>query len=470
MMRRALFPFLLLLAACASQEGLAPRSTMTEPDALQAGKSFSGNKTGEWPSEQWWKRFGDPQLDALIEEALEASPGTRMARARVDKAIAAAQASGAAREPQVNASADMTRQRYSANGFFPPPIAGSTYTQTQLALGLNWDLDFWGRNRALYESAVGATRAAEVDAFASRLLVSTSIARLYFQLGRGFEQLELARYALKEREALQGLTQQRFDAGLDSRLELKQVETSIPAARVRIAQLEEEIAVTRAQLAALAGKGPDRGLEIQRPTAQNAAVALPASVPADLLGRRPDVVAQRWRVESARRAVDAAKAEFYPDVNLAALVGVQSVSLSRLLEAGSAIPSIGAAVRLPLFDGGRLRGNLAGKDADYDLAVEQYNQTLVDALREVVEQLAALRSVQAQRSEVDVALGSAEEAYQLAVARYRARVGSYLQVLAAEQPVLEQRIARADLHARELDVSVNLVRALGGGMEGGRAP
>jgi outer membrane protein TolC len=146
------------------------------------------------------------------------------------------------------------------------------------------------------------------------------------------------------------------------------------------------------------------------------------------------------------------------------------VSLSRLLEAGSAIPSIGAAVRLPLFDGGRLRGNLAGKDADYDLAVEQYNQTLVDALREVVEQLGALRSVQAQRSEVEMALGSAEEAYQIAVARYRARVGSYLQVLAAEQPVLEQRIARVDLHARELDVSVNLVRALGGGMEAGQTP
>jgi outer membrane protein TolC len=182
------------------------------------------------------------------------------------------------------------------------------------------------------------------------------------------------------------------------------------------------------------------------------------------------VVAQRWRVESARHAVDAAKAEFYPDVNLAALIGVQSITLSRLLEAGSAIPSIGAAVRLPLFDGGRLRGNLAGKDADYDLAVEQYNQTLADALREVVEQLAAMRSVQAQRTEVDTALGAAEEAYKIAVERYRAKVGSYLQVLAAEQPVLEQRIARADLHARELEVSVSLVRALGGGMEAGRGP
>jgi NodT family efflux transporter outer membrane factor (OMF) lipoprotein len=442
----------------------------TDASALHAEKTLGEKTGGEWPREDWWTRFADPQLDRLIGEALQDSPGMRVARARVDKAIAVAQASGAARAPQVDASASMTRQRYSANGFFPPPIAGSTYTQTQLAAGLSWDLDLWGRNRALYESAVGATRAAEVDVFAARLLVSTGIARVYFQLGRAFEQLDLARKALEQREALQRLTQQRVAAGLDSKLELKQVETSIPAVRQRIVQHEEEIALARAQLAALAGKGPDRGLQIERPTAQSSAVALPSSVPAELLGRRPDVLAQRWRVESARRAVDAAKAEFYPDVNLAALVGVQSITLSRLLEAGSAIPSIGAAVRLPLFDGGRLRGNLAGRDADYDLAVEQYNQTLVDALREVVEQLAALRSVQAQRAEVESALGSAEDAYKIALERYRARVGSYLQVLAAEQPVLEQRIARADLHARELEVSVSLVRALGGGMPVGRAP
>ncbi|HZQ71746.1 MAG TPA: efflux transporter outer membrane subunit [Burkholderiales bacterium] len=464
-MRRALLLVCLALCGCAGLQGLSPRATPADPASFSAEKTLQGHTGGDWPREDWWKRYGDAQLDRLIGEALASSPTTRIAQARVDRAIAAAQASGAARAPQVDASADMTRQRYSANGFFPPPIAGSTYTQTQLAASLNWDLDLFGRNRARYESAVGAARAAEVDAFAARLVLSTGIARLYFQLARSFEQLDLARKSLEEREMLQRLTAQRVGAGLDSRLELKQVETSIPAARRRIVQLDEEIAVARAQLAALAGKGPDRGLEIARPAPQPAAVGVPTSVPADLLGRRPDVVAQRWRVESSRRAIDAAKAEFYPDVNLAALIGVQSITLSRLLDAGSAIPSLGAAVRLPLFDGGRLRGNLAARDADYDLAVEQYNQTLADALREVVEQLAALRSVHAQRAEVESALGAAEEAYQIAVDRYHARVGNYLQVIAAEQPVLEQRVARADLQARELDVSVALVRALGGGME-----
>jgi NodT family efflux transporter outer membrane factor (OMF) lipoprotein len=188
-------------------------------------------------------------------------------------------------------------------------------------------------------------------------------------------------------------------------------------------------------------------------------------VPADLLGRRPDVVASRWRVEAAGRDIAAAKAGFYPDVNLTALIGVQSVSLSKLLESGSAIPTAGAALRLPILEGGRLRGALAGRDAEYDQAVEQYNQALSDALREVVDQLASLRSVQAQRGEADAALASAEEAYALAVTRYKAGIGSLLQVVSVEAQVLEQRALRADLHARELSLSINLVRALGGGFE-----
>jgi NodT family efflux transporter outer membrane factor (OMF) lipoprotein len=254
-------------------------------------------------------------------------------------------------------------------------------------------------------------------------------------------------------------------AGLDSRLELKQVETSIPAARARVAQVEEEIALARNQIAALLGKGPDRGLALERPTLRMAGVALPSRVPADLLGRRPDVVASRLRAEAASRQVAAQKAEFYPDVNLSALVGLQSVTLSHLLDPASAIPSIGAAVRLPIFDGGRLRGALAQRNAEYDAAVEQYNQTLADALREVVDQLTSLRSVNAQRTEVESALASAEEAYALAVTRYKAGLGSLLQVLTAEMAVLEQRNLRADLQSRELALSIDLMRALGGGYE-----
>ena len=465
-MRRLSVLGLALLAACADQGGITHRSAMVGASSLEVDKSLSHeNMEAAWPELDWWKRFGDPQLDALEEEGLAGSPTIRLARSRVDQALAAAQVAGAVRKPQVNASGDVTRQRFSENAIFPPPIGGSTFTTTEVALNAGYELDLWGKNRAAYDAALGRSQAAEADAFTSRLVLSAALAGAYVQLARAYEQLDLAHRALEDREKVQALTNDRVRAGLDSRLELKQVETSIPAARARVAQVEEEIALARNQIAALLGKGPDRGLALERPTLRMAGVALPSRVPADLLGRRPDVVASRLRAEAASRQVAAQKGEFYPDVNLSALVGLQSVTLSHLLDPASAIPSIGAAVRLPIFDGGRLRGALAQRNAEYDAAVEQYNQTLADALREVVDQLTSLRSVNAQRTEVESALASAEEAYALAVTRYKAGLGSLLQVLTAEMAVLEQRNLRADLQSRELALSIDLMRALGGGYE-----
>ena len=191
--------------------------------------------------------------------------------------------------------------------------------------------------------------------------------------------------------------------------------------------------------------------------------ALPSRLPADLLGRRPDVVASRWRVEAATHGIAAAKAQFYPDVNLLAFVGFQSIGLSQLLELGSGIAGVGPALRLPVFEGGRLRAQLATRDADYDAAVERYNGTLIEALHDIGDRLASIRSVAVQRREEQHALDAAREAYHLAVLRYREGIGSYLSVLSAESQVLVQRRLEADLRARDLDNRIDLVRALGGG-------
>lgn len=456
------------LASCASTGGLKPQANGTQPNTLEASRSFAGIPTSDaaWPSADWWKRFNDPQLDALVDEALKGSPTLRAADARVRKALAAAGVANAARLPEVTGNASATRQRFPEKGIFPPPLGGSWVTQGDLSANLSYDLDLWGRNRSAYEGALDDAHASSVDRYAAQLFLSTSIVRAYVQLQRAYDQLDVAQALVAERDRVRELTAQRTANGIDSRVELRQAEASLPEARERVIQLEESIALTRNQIAALLGAGPDRGLQIERPHMQSTgALALPSALPADLIGRRPDVVASRWRVEAARKSIDVAHAEFYPDVNLVAFIGLQAIGLGNLLHAGSTAAGITPALRLPIFEGGRLRANLAGKNADYDVAVEGYNQSLADALREVVDQLASMKSVDAQRREVNTGLATAQSAYDLALLRYKEGLGNYLQVLNAESQVLGQKSLQADLNARELDIAVNLTRALGGGYQ-----
>ena len=461
-----------LLAACASTSGLSAQASIREADSLGAQRALQNTSVSDaaWPATDWWKSFGDPQLDALIDEALASSPTLNIAAARTRKALSEADAAHSTLAPRIDANASSTRERFSEYGLAPPPLGGSTQTFNVLQATLSWEIDFWGKNRSAYEAALGAARAADVDAHAARLALSTAIAQAYVGLERAYLQLDVAQATLAEREQIYALTRDRNAAGLDSRLELKQAESALPATREQIAQLDEAIALARNQIAALLGVGPDRGLAIARPTAvAHANFALPSKLPAELIGRRPDVIADRWRIEAASKDIASAKAEFYPNVNLLAFVGLQAFGGGTLLTAASRTMGIGPAVTLPIFDAGRLRANLAGTDADYDIAVERYNQTLADAMRDVVDQVVSLRSLAEQRKQQEMALATAREAYDLALLRYREGLGNYLQVLSAEQPLLVQRSLDADLRARELALSVDLVRALGGGSEPGAA-
>jgi NodT family efflux transporter outer membrane factor (OMF) lipoprotein len=456
----------LLLAGCASTHGLAPEASLNDANALAAQQTLAAapQSSAAWPRADWWAAYKDPQLDALIDEALAGNPTLRVAQARTRKALASAATAKAVLYPQVNGDLEVSREQAPAHGLTPPPPGSRWGTLYQLQATLDWELDLWGKNRDAYESALGQARAAEVDSQAARLALSVGIAQAYVQLDRAYLQLDVAQATLKEREQIYALTRDRNAAGIDSRLELKQAEAALPATREQIEQLQETIGLTRNTLAALLGAGPDRGRTIARPAPETLRpVALPSTVPAELIGRRPDIVAQRWRVEAARKDIASAQAAFYPDVNLVGLIGLQSLGAAGFLSTASRMVGLGPAVTLPIFDGGRLRGNLAGTDADYDIAVEQYNQLLADALRDIVDQMTSLASVEAQHREQTQALSDAQEAYDLALLRFREGIGNYLQVLSAESPLLVQQSLDADLRARDLEISIGLVRALGGG-------
>jgi NodT family efflux transporter outer membrane factor (OMF) lipoprotein len=455
------------LSGCAYGD-LKPEAALLSPNALGARAALDGIPVAaaNWPNVNWWQSFGDPQLDALVTESLANSPTLRVAEARVRQADSFRQIEEAALLPRVDASLSSTRQHYSANGTTPHPINGTWQTVNQGMLSVGYEIDFWGKNRAAVEAAVGRRNAAEVDHYAARLMLASAIVQAYITFKETIDQLELAQRQLDLDQKVLHLTRRRFAAELDSQIDIKQAQAAVPATQATIAALNEAVELSRNRLAALLGNGPDRGRQIEAPRMQMPpSVSIPTTVPAELLGRRPDVVAQRWRVEAASQDIKVAKAQFYPNVNLAAFAGLQSLGFDAFTLGTSRVLGIGPAINLPIFEGGRLRGNLAAKDAAYDIAVEAYNEALIDGLHDIGDQLSSLRWLSERMDRQSEAVQTADEAAHLAGRRYAVGVATYLQVLTTQNAALTQRRLLIQLQARGLSLQANLSRALGGGYE-----
>ena len=450
----------LLLAGCASPGDARPTHQLA--DARTRGVTPDATP---WPVTRWWSAYGDAQLDTLVDQALAGQPSLQIAQARLQQAQAAVSVAGAARGLQSSASLELTDQRFTENGLIPPPLGGSVKWNNSAQLGASWDLDLFGRQRAALDASVGQLRASQADAQAARVLLAGNVAAAYFNLARLIESRDVAAQSLQQREQVLALVRQRISAGLDTTVDLRQAEGLIAQSRVEVETLAEAIARARHALADLSGQGP-QALDALSPTlAAVRSQPLPAGLPADLLGRRADLVAQRWRVEAALREVDVAKAQFYPNVNLMAFVGLSSIGFDKFLNAGSLTYGGGPALHLPIFEGTRLRANLGAKSAEVDAAVDGYNAALLHAMREVADELSSLQSLERQQLAQRDAISAADAAYALALQRYQAGLGNFLVVLTAQTNVLAQRRASTELSARHLGSEVALARALGGGYQ-----
>ncbi|NML48569.1 efflux transporter outer membrane subunit [Ramlibacter sp. G-1-2-2] len=450
----------LVLAGCANFSGIEPQAKLRDAAVPHASSASVATLAPDW-----WKEFGDARLDALVDEALAGNPNLGVAQARLRRAQSTIESARSADSPQLTGQADAMRQRFTEHGLYPAPLAGSIKDTGTLQLNGSWELDFFGKNKAALQAALGAARASEADVAAARILLASNVARSYFQLVRVQEQLAVAHRTLEQRDQQLKLVQQRLQAGLDTNLELRQAEGGLPEARQQIEALQEQAQVAHNALAALVGR--DDVPAVGGVPALHAIPTAPAlsALPADLLGRRPDIAAARWRVEAAGEDIKNAKAQFYPNINLVGFIGLNSLGLGKLLDMGSEQWGFGPAIRLPIFDGGRLRANLKGKTADLDVAIESYNGAVLDAIHESGDAIAAVQSVARQQVEQKQAEAAAEGAYDIAVQRYKAGLGTYLNVLSAETTVLQQRRLGVDLAARALDARVSLYRALGGGYQ-----
>ena len=455
----------LLLAGCASTEGIAPTAHLTPPQQLGLQPAQTA-----FPKTDWWTAFHDPELDRLIATALADNPSLQVAQARLAQARAQVQGAGSALKPKLGAAVNSTREQFSANDIYPPPLGGGWYTENQALLQGSWELDFFGKNRQTLEAAIGEAHAAAAQEQAARVLLASNVASAYVNLARLIAVQNVLQQTLQQREHMLGLVRDRVKAGLETTVQEKQALAEVPQIRLQLDQTAVQITQARNLLAALTGQGPQATATLAPRLDALPNMALPDTLPAELIGRRADIVAARWQVEAALHGVKAAKAAFYPNVNLTAFAGFTALGFSNWLRSSSQTLGVGPALTLPIFEGGALRAQLRGKSAQADAAIAQYNSTLVDAVREAADAIAARQSIGQQIAQQQQALAAAQDALHLVDARYKAGLSNYLTVLSVQSNVLKLQQAGVDLKAQALADDVALIRALGGGYKAEELP
>jgi len=460
----------LVLPGCANYSGLGSDSKLTNAIDLQNAKSLPVEH-GNWPAADWTNQFGDAQLAALIAEALKSSPTLAEARARLNAAAAFTEEARAQTLPKVGADYSYSRQQYSSTALVPPPYAGSWQSENKAVVSAAYDLDVWGKNSEGWKSSLSKLRVAEAEQEKVKLTVSAAVAGVYNELARLYALRDLAVQEVSAWQDIGGITQRRLHSGLDTEVEQQNVNRNLASSKAALTALDGRILDTRYQLSALLGQGPDRGLAIARPNMScGDTVQLPDNLPADLVARRPDLVAARWRVDALTHDIKVAKADFYPNINLGAAIGLDAFGFGRFLTAASRTASVGPAIHIPIFDAGALRARLKERYADYDYAIASYNGTLVSALTDVATQLSRIRSGDAQLIDARAAEKAATRAVQLAVSQYRGGLTNQLNVLQARIGALNTEQAVVNLSMNRRSQQIALAAALGGGFFASQDP
>lgn len=456
----AAFPAI-LLAGCAPVPHIEPAARPLAANDVGIAQGIAAA-----PAETWWTAIGDPQLDRLMTDALAANPTLAEAQARVRLALASIEVNRAGQRPTIDVDVEEQRTRLSEKSVIPPPYGGSTVWMGSAQANLSWSLDLAGRQAALVDQARASAGAAALDAAAARVTLTGAVAQAYVNLARAERQRAIAREFRASREDSLRLAQSRVRNQLASRFDERAAETLLGEARQAEIRAEGDRELMIHALAALAGRGADYYETIAAPTLKlDDALAVPAALPADLLGRRPDLLAARARIDAAAAGRRVARADFYPNVDLKAFLGVSAIGLGNLFGTSAATYGAGPAIHLPIFEGGRLTAQYEGATHQIDLAIDQYNGQVLAAVREAADALSSIRTAEADAAEQRRVLASLADTVRLDQTRLRTGLGSRLDTLEAADRLLQARQALANLEADGALRRIQLVVALGGGFD-----
>jgi len=438
--------------------------------ADEAASNSEAFTRGDWPADNWWSRFQDPQLAALIAMGLAQNPKIDVAAAQAQIAAAEAMISRAALYPTVDFKGDITRIRYSKNGIFGvlPPQPGFVFpfsnTQYEFSLNFALEIDWWGKNRDLLQARIGFFKAQLAEVSQARLMIATAIARTYFLLQMQKNRLKMAERRVEALEEMLQLTKLRTQQHVASLLPVNTLENEYYNTRDWKIGLQQQVELETVALRELLGGTfneviEEKGIE----SALWEPFPLPENLEVNLLARRPDITAQLWRVEANVKEVSAAKKEFLPNLNLAGLAGFQTLKAHTWLRGNSKYGQGGPALSLPLFEGGALQGNLLSNVAEYTLAVTQYEDMLIHAIREVLEGITDIRFWNRRNQELGAGVAALESSFHLSQDRLKNNIDSRIDVLRAEINWLSAQDFLVQGYASNLISQLNLIKALGGG-------
>jgi multidrug efflux system outer membrane protein len=416
------------------------------------------------PKGAWWQRFGDPQLDALIRKALSDSPTLEAANARLAQSRALLGVASAGQYPQVNLNARAANQRISANR--PLTRYGSPNFQTiqndfVVSLGVSYEADLFGRVQRTIEGARASAEQSAADLENTRLLLTADLASAYFNLRQIDIELDvLSRSIALQRRAL-GFVSSRHDLGAASGLDVSLQQALIDNTLVQLDVLRRQRAQFENAVATLTGT-PAPAFALGPDVKRVAPPPVPIGVPSDILERRPDIASAERAMAAANAQIGVARAAFYPSIIIGPSIGYESTSLSTLFDSASSIWSLGVSLLQPLFNAGRIGANVDFASAGYDVAVANYRRVVLTAMQEVEDGITGTQALDSAYAQAEVAIASATRVLDLATTRYEGGVATYLDVITAQQALLNVERQASQLHGQRLLIAVFLVKALGG--------
>jgi multidrug efflux system outer membrane protein len=453
---------LLLLGACVSipdDNSVLPQRDLARAElAADIKLAHAG-----WPPVLWWTRYDDPQLNNLVEQALRDNPSMQSAAARFASARAALQSSTSEEGVSVDFNGAINRQRYSANGFFPPPIGGAYYTETTPQIVATYNFDWWGKHKAQIGAALGEVNARLAENAGTEQALVAAVAQSYYNIQGDWARLD----NLQQVRALQeGLVQdkaKRIAHGVAASDSERLAEVELGNTRQQVTRLETQLLREREALRALIGGDAMALKNLQPRPMPSSAPALPDKLGLALLARRPDLQAARWRVAASLDRIEADKAEFYPDINLTGFIGNDVISFDSLLKYPSRTVFLGGTLRLPLFESGHLKAQLAGARSQRNEIIAEYNQSVIGAIREVAQEGASLQGLQKEIDEQAASTNATKAVLASAQARYQRGLADHAALLSAELAVDRQIDTALQLKNQQIQNEIALVKALGGG-------